>query len=530
MRHGRLSGADAPPGGTTPRRSHPPHGRADRRSRSGSLPVARSLPAALRRRSRAKLFNLLLPALAAGLAAHAVIGRPGAAVLFALATLVANRMIGSFRYPLALLPVSRSALAGAGPVLAVLAIVAVTALGFGESIPAHQIAAIAIAAMLVAVVTDVTGAAWVARRPIRVAVLGSPDFAIGLRRELRENPVPGIELVGWLNAGGELLDEGQEGMAAVERLRSTIRSHRIDLVVRGRASGPAAGYGGARPFEFAAEACVDLPVRMMDGAQFYEESFGHVPLGMIDSAWYLFLMHPRYRISGAGPKRALDLAIGATVGLLTLPLVALAAIAIKLEDRGPILYRQRRVGEAGREFDIVKLRTMSIDAESEGARWSSAGDRRITRVGALLRRTHIDELAQILNVLRGEMTLVGPRPERPGIVARLEELFPHYRRRHLVKPGVTGWAQVRCGYAGSELGTAWKLCHDLYYLKHRSVLSDVLIMLETVAIAAKDAHRPLRVPSEEFIFGRESGLVHGSNEVTTTAAAVASERPVSVPA
>ena len=142
---------------------------------------------------------------------------------------------------------------------------------------------------------------------------------------------------------------------------------------------------------------------------------------------------------------------------------------------------------------------MRDDAEAGGAQWSIAEDDRVTRVGRVLRRTHIDELPQVINVLRGEMTLVGPRPERPEMIAALERLFPHYKQRILVKPGVTGWAQVRCGYAGSDLGSAWKLCHDLFYLKHRSMLADTLIILETLAIAAKDAHRPLRAPQPEFL-------------------------------
>ena len=120
------------------------------------------------------------------------------------------------------------------------------------------------------------------------------------------------------------------------------------------------------------------------------------------------------------------------------------------------------------------------------------------------------------------MALVGPRPERPEMVAELERLLPHYRRRHLVKPGVTGWAQVRCGYAGSTLGTAWKLCHDLYYLKHRSLVGDFMIMLETLAIAGIDSHRPLRVPPSQFLFGREIGL-----DVSAGRSGLAPRRPPS---
>ena len=149
---------------------------------------------------------------------------------------------------------------------------------------------------------------------------------------------------------------------------------------------------------------------------------------------------------------------------------------------------------------------MSAGSQSDGAEWSSAGDARVTRAGRLLRRFHIDELPQLINVLRGEMTIVGPRPEQPEMVAELERIFPHYSRRHLIKPGVTGWAQVRCGYAGSTLGTAWKLCHDLSYLKRRSRLVNLTIVLETLMIAGLDSHRPLRVPASQFLFGRDLGI------------------------
>jgi lipopolysaccharide/colanic/teichoic acid biosynthesis glycosyltransferase len=463
----------------------------------------------VRRRERVRRVRLLLPALTAGVAAQLTLGRPSASLLFVAATLIASALIRGFPYPLSLMPLSRAVLAAAGPAIATLGISLVAALSFDVSaIPPADALIIAGAAMTVAAAAEIAGIAWAMRVPMRVAVLGSPDFAVALRRTLAANPVCGIELVGWLNVGSELLDPGPSGRAAVARLRRTTSDHRIDLIVRGRpgAGGSPAIYGGAGPFEFAAESLVDLPVRMMDGAQFYEESFGHVPLGTINSAWYLFLVHPRFRPSGARLKRAVDLVIGSLVGLVTLPLVALAAVAIKLEDRGPVLYRQPRVGAGGREFEIVKLRTMSVGSGSETAHWSVAGDARITRVGSLLRRTHIDELPQLLSVLSGEMTLVGPRPEQPRIVAELERHFPHYSRRHLVKPGVTGWAQVRCGYAGSELGAAWKLCHDLYYLKHGSVPSDLMIMLETLAIVAKDAHRPLRMPEQHFVFGSESGV------------------------
>jgi len=159
---------------------------------------------------------------------------------------------------------------------------------------------------------------------------------------------------------------------------------------------------------------------------------------------------------------------------------------------------------------MLKLRTMRVDAEADGRpQWSVGNDDRVTRVGRILRRTHIDELPQLWNVLRGQMTLVGPRPERPELVAEIEARFPHYTRRHLVKPGIAGWAQLRCGYAGSDRGTALKLCHDLYYVKHRSLLGDALILFETGLETFRDAHRSLRSPSERFLFSEFREEIRG---------------------
>jgi lipopolysaccharide/colanic/teichoic acid biosynthesis glycosyltransferase len=222
-------------------------------------------------------------------------------------------------------------------------------------------------------------------------------------------------------------------------------------------------------------------------------------MGTIDSAWFRYIMHPRFHAASPLSKRFLDITGSLAIGLLFAPAIIAGAIGIKLGDRGPILYRQRRVGENGREFQMLKLRSMSVDAEANGPQWSNGEDARVTRVGRLLRRTHIDELPQLWNVLRGDMTLVGPRPERPELVAQIERQYPHYTRRHLVKPGIAGWAQLRCGYAGTNLGTAWKLCHDLYYVKHRSFLGDLLILFETAFETFRDAHRSLRSPAERFL-------------------------------
>ena len=254
------------------------------------------------------------------------------------------------------------------------------------------------------------------------------------------------------------------------------------------------------------EVLVDLPVRTIGADQLYEALFGHVPLGAIDERWFLYLMHPEFNTTRPLTDRVLEILEAIPLALLLSPFMLLSALAVKLTSRGPVLYRQKRVGEGGREFDVLKFRTMRTDSEAQGAQWSAADDPRVTAVGRVLRRLHLDELPQLLNVIRGDMTFVGPRPERPEMVAELERTLPNYRRRHLIKPGVTGWAQVRCGYAGSTLGTAWKLSHDLYYLKRRSRLVNLMIVLETLRIAGLDSHRPLHVPASQFLFGRELGI------------------------
>jgi lipopolysaccharide/colanic/teichoic acid biosynthesis glycosyltransferase len=167
--------------------------------------------------------------------------------------------------------------------------------------------------------------------------------------------------------------------------------------------------------------------------------------------------------------------------ILAAPVLLIAGLLIR-RDGAPALFKQVRIGEGGEPFVLYKLRTMSAGADTPSvpvAQWAGEHDPRITGVGRLLRRTHIDELPQLINIFRGEMSMVGPRPEQPEFVERLERLVPFYQRRHLIKPGLTGWAQVRCGYAGSERGSLWKASHDLYYLKHRALGMDVAIMWET---------------------------------------------------
>lgn len=185
----------------------------------------------------------------------------------------------------------------------------------------------------------------------------------------------------------------------------------------------------------------------------------------------------------SGLKRFIDCA--ASLGLLVFlsPVLVLAALAIKLDSAGPVLYRQKRIGYRGECFEVLKFRSMVSDAEKDGPQYAKSNDDRVTRVGRFIRKTRIDEIPQAINVLRGEMSFVGPRPERPEFAWELERAIPHYNRRHLVKPGITGWAQVKYEYTATVEGAREKLRFDLFYIRHFSPILDIVIILMTVRVA-----------------------------------------------
>lgn len=218
---------------------------------------------------------------------------------------------------------------------------------------------------------------------------------------------------------------------------------------------------------------------------FLERETGRVRIDVLNPSWMIFGQGFRRDMLRLVTARALDLTACLTVLGLTFPLMLLTALAIKLEDgwQAPVLYRQRRVGFGGRPFTLLKFRSMRIDAERDGqARWAQKRDPRITRVGSFVRKTRIDELPQLLNVLRGDMSVVGPRPERPEFVAELAERIPYYIERHCVKPGITGWAQLCYPYGSSENDALEKLQYDLYYIKNNTLLFDLAILVQTVEV------------------------------------------------
>jgi exopolysaccharide biosynthesis polyprenyl glycosylphosphotransferase len=215
----------------------------------------------------------------------------------------------------------------------------------------------------------------------------------------------------------------------------------------------------------------------------YEEILARVPIQHLESDWLLRSFVDELRVSPfyLMAKRIIDI-LGALIGVMVFILIyPWVALAILLESRRPILYVQKRLGQGGRPYGVVKFRTMHRDAEADGqAHWARVNDPRATRVGNFLRKTHLDEIPQFWNVLRGEMSIVGPRPERPELVVELEKQIPFYRARLLTKPGITGWAQVNYGKGASVEGSAEKLEYDLYYIKHRNVMLDLQIILRTI--------------------------------------------------
>jgi sugar transferase (PEP-CTERM system associated) len=219
---------------------------------------------------------------------------------------------------------------------------------------------------------------------------------------------------------------------------------------------------------------------------FLERESGRVRIDVLNPSWIIFGEGFRRGSVRQLTARTLDLVAGTVLIVLSLPVMLLTAIAIKLEDglRAPVLYRQERVGLGGRVFRLMKFRSMRIDAEAPGeARWAVRNDPRVTRLGAVIRTLRIDELPQILNVLRGDMSLVGPRPERPEFVASLAEKIPYYVERHCLKPGITGWAQLCYPYGSSEQDALEKLQYDLYYIKNNSLLLDLVILVQTAEVA-----------------------------------------------
>jgi sugar transferase (PEP-CTERM system associated) len=220
-------------------------------------------------------------------------------------------------------------------------------------------------------------------------------------------------------------------------------------------------------------------IRVDDGVAFTEQLAGKLSVENLNPSFLIFSDGFKRSAIFKQMKRGVDILAAALVLTLLFPLSLLVALAIKLDSAGSILYRQERVGEDGKIFNLLKFRSMYVDAEENGPVWAKVNDKRITRVGRIIRKLRLDEIPQMINVLQGEMSFVGPRPERPFFVDILKKEIPFYSERHVIKPGITGWAQIWYRYGASKEDALQKLKYDLYYIKHMSLIFDLIIILKT---------------------------------------------------
>lgn len=229
--------------------------------------------------------------------------------------------------------------------------------------------------------------------------------------------------------------------------------------------------------------CLSLNVAFYELSNFYEKMSGKIPVDHIDHTWFLENLHEGPKKMYESIKRIFDIIVSIVGIIIALPFIPLIVLAIALDDHGPFLFKQIRVGKNGKKFLAMKFRTMKIDSEKSGPQWAQKNDPRATRVGKILRKTRIDEIPQLFNILRGDMSLIGPRPERPEFIDELKKQIPFYEERLLVKPGLTGWAQVMGpSYGGSVAETLEKIQYDLFYIKNRSFGLDISIILKTIKI------------------------------------------------
>ena len=324
---------------------------------------------------------------------------------------------------------------------------------------------------------------WMSRRMgprERLLLVGTSAAAVTLARELfeRRNEL-GVDIVGFVDpdparVGAAVINPGVIG--TIENIPSIARDHAVDRVVVSLSDAR-----GKLPMQALLE--MKLGGIAFDHlASVYEEYTGKIAIENLRPSWLIFSEGFRKSRMLKASKRLLDIVVAAIGLTVAAPVLILVAVAVRMTSRGPALYHQKRVGLNGREFTVHKFRSMRQDAEAlTGPVWASkAGDPRVTPIGRFLRQSRLDELPQLWNVLVGEMSFVGPRPERPEFVSELTEQIPYYGQRHVVRPGLTGWAQVRYSYGASKEDALEKLQYDLYYIKNLAIALDLLIIVETV--------------------------------------------------
>jgi exopolysaccharide biosynthesis polyprenyl glycosylphosphotransferase len=409
------------------------------------------------------------------------------ACLFAVHVSVASRSA-------ALYALGPAAAVARGTALGMLGGAAIVALLDGPTLGADRIV---LCALLVWPLVTLWEAAferwWASKR--RVLVVGTTPIAAELVRSLAESPSTRFEAIGVVDDGSSAeVGWSVPVLGQVDDLPEIISRERPALVVVALERNRPTAFGYLLD-------SAEAGFRVVEAPQFFEHAFGRVPVGDVTRAWFMSVLHLYQGRYSSAVKRVFDVIVALALLVVTLPLLPLLALGVRL-SRGPLIIRQVRVGEHGRLFTMLKFRTMRFDAEDPGqALWAREEDPRVTTVGRLMRRFRLDEIPQLWNVMRGDMAIVGPRPERPEFMEFLEHRVPFWTRRHLVKPGITGWAQVRRGYTSDAQGSMEKLSYDLWYLRHRSILVDVVICLQTIGVLLNgstfEPRRPVVDPDAE---------------------------------
>ena len=299
-----------------------------------------------------------------------------------------------------------------------------------------------------------------------VAIIGENPQSEELAKIIQKNPYLGYKLIGFFDPEKDILKQ--------------ILANKINTLIL------AENLESNTPLVKKLYQCLPSKIGFMDMSKAYEIISEKVPISFITQTWFLENLKEKQKELTDKLKRLVDVALSLAILICSFPLWPLIMMAIKLNDKGPVFYSQRRIGKGGVPFLLIKFRSMRKNAEKEtGAVWAEKKDPRITRVGKFLRQTHLDEIPQMINILKGDISLVGPRPERPEFVTQLEKEIPYYRLRHLIKPGFTGWAQVKFPYARSVEDSFEKFQYDLYYIKNRNLFLDLRILLKTFNLLFK---------------------------------------------
>jgi sugar transferase (PEP-CTERM system associated) len=318
----------------------------------------------------------------------------------------------------------------------------------------------------------------------RLLVVGTGPGAVRLHQFLLPSRMARLEIVGFYDLQEQALSADPDAVVPTGRLRSTRASASLLQLAKEHGAGEVVVATEERRGLPIHEllSCKVNGVNVVDYLTFVERETRQIDLENLQPGWLVFSDGFRSGRFTDAVKRAFDIAVSMSILAITLPILVATAIAVRLEDGGPILYRQERVGRYGRSFMLYKFRSMGVDAEKDGQKWAAVRDPRVTRVGAVIRKLRIDELPQIICVLRGDMSFIGPRPERPYFVEQLASAIPFYAERHCVKPGISGWAQINYPYGASLEESRQKLAYDLYYVKNRSIFLDFLILIQTIRV------------------------------------------------